>query len=254
MKIRSQDIQPMLASTLLKSAVKKGKSIFLLSLPGNFFIFVFFITILLLLFNYVYSIGADGKILNTLRLLNNAFIISLSSVNVFYLLVDNDEQRYLQQVKEALLKTLKVIPVLIVATVFYAIFVTMGLSLLLLPGLILYAYLGVYSQTIAFENKGFISSLLRSRELVNGSFWKVFSILLVLLIISNIIVFGSELILITYLSVYPFWLEVVVYSLLYMLMMPFIASLYSLLYFDLRSRQEAFDFSVFNKEKNTLAS
>lgn len=254
MKIESQDIQPMMVSTLLKNAIKKGKGVFLLSLPGNFLIFVFFITILFLFFNYAYLIGADVNTLNTLRLLNNALIISLSSVNVFYLLLGNDEKTYLQQVKEALFKTLRVIPVLIVATLFYAIFVSVGFTLLLLPGLILYAYLGIYSQTVAFENKGFISSLLRSRELVRGSFWKVFSILLILLIISNVIVFGSELILITSLSVYPLWLEVAVYTLLYMLMMPFVASLYSFLYFDLRSRQEAFDFSVFNKEKNTLVS
>lgn len=254
MRIGSQDIQPMDVRTLLKNMVKKGKSVFLLSLPGNFLIFVFFITILFLFFNYVYLIGADANSLNTLRLLNNALIISLSSVNVFYLLLGNDEGTYLQQVKEALFKTLKVIPVLIVATLFYAIFVSIGFTLLLLPGLILYAYLGIYAQTIAFENKGFISSLLRSRELVRGSFWKVFSILLILFITTNIIVLGSELILITSLSFYPFWLEVAVYSLLYMVMMPFVASLYSFLYFDLRSRQEAFDYSVFNQEKNTLAS
>lgn len=50
------------------------------------------------------------------------------------------------------------------------------------------------------------------------------------------------------------WLEVLIYCISYCLMMPFIGSIYMLLYFDLRSRQEAFDYNTFEKEQEKLAA
>lgn len=248
MKIKSQHIQPMKMGMLFKYATEKGKQVFLLSIPGNLLILLIFSAILFGGFDYAESLGVDENTLYTLSIFNNLLFISLTSVNIFYLLTTNSEQPYFDQVKHALIKTLKVLPTLIVATLVYAIFVTLGLILLIIPGLVLYAYLGLFAQTIAFENKGIISSLIRSRELVRGSFWKVFFSLLILLLITNIIVLIVGTIILSFLPNTFLMLEEGIYSFAYVLFMPFVGSIYTLLYFDLRSRQEAFDYASFERE------
>ena len=254
MKIEQQHIQPMKTSRLLSYMWAKGKDVFLVSLLGNLLLFIVFITITFIFFEHAISLGLDMNALNTLRMLNNVLIVSLSSVHIFYLLIGNDELTYIAKVKFALLKTINIIPTLIVATLLYAVFTSMGLALLLLPGILLFVYLGIYSQTIAFEDQGILSSLIRSRELVRGSFWKVCMILVFTLVITNLAVISLELILRMYLPAYPLWLDIGVYSITYMIMMPFVASIYALIYFDLRSRQEAFDYAVFSKERNEIIS
>jgi ABC-type polysaccharide transport system permease subunit len=248
MRIESRHIQPMKMGALCKYAANRGKQVFLLSIPGNLLVLLLFSTILFGGFAYAESLGVEENTLYTLSIFNNLLFISLTSVNIFYLLTLKSEQAYFDQVKRALIKTLKVTPTLIVATLLYAIVVTLGLLLLIIPGLVLYAYLGLFAQTIAFENRGIISSLIRSRELVKGSFWKVFLSLLVLLLITNITVLIIGAIILSFLSNPVPMLEEGIYSVAYVLFMPFVGSFYALLYFDLRTRQEAFDYASFERE------
>lgn len=248
MRMKSEQVQPMKLGEITKQAMAKGKEIFLVSIPGNLLILLIFSIVLFLGFDYAESLGVDEITLNTLSVFNNLLFISLTSVNIFYLLIINSDQPYFEQVKQALIKTLKVTPTVIVATLLYAILVTLGLILLIIPGLILYAYLGMFSQTIVFEDKGIVASLIRSRELVKGSFWKVFFSLLILLLITNIAVLLIGAVIFAFL-INPFpMLEEGVYSVVYTLLMPFIGSFYTLLYFDLRTRQEAFDYNSFERE------
>ncbi|HLR80819.1 MAG TPA: hypothetical protein VK119_09640 [Bacillota bacterium] len=248
MKINKQHIQPMKLSTLLKYTKETGKGVFLLSVPGNILILVLSTAVLFAFFDYVDAVGMNENGLHTLTIFNNVLLIGLTCVHIYYLLLGNHKLSFWNQVKQSLIKTLKILPTLIVATFVYALFVTIGLFLLIIPGLILYAYLGIYSQTIAFENKGMLSSLLRSRDLVKGSFWKVFCILIILLLSTNIVVSIMGIVSSVFLPNSSLVFEIGVYSVAYLPIMPFIGSMYAFLYFDLRSRQESFDYQVFEQE------
>lgn len=248
MKLLDHHIQPMRMGAMLKYTMSKGKEIFLLSIPGNLLILLVFSTILFQGFTYFESLGIDESSLGTLSIFNNLLFISLTSVNIFYLLTTNSELPYFDQVKKAFMKTLVLLPTLIVATLVYALAVALGLVLLIIPGLVLYAYLGLFAQTIAFENQGMITSLTRSRELVRGSFWKVFITLLLLLMITNATVLVIGGIALGFMANPFFLFEEIIYSISYVLFMPFIGSFYTLLYFDLRTRQEAFDYNSYERE------
>src|SRR5690625_191989 len=249
-----EQIQPMSVRELFKNAMRKGTEIFSLSLIGNFVIIALFSTIVFILYDYLESIEVNNTQLNTLGIINNMLFISLTSVNVFYLLVNKEDQSFMEKVKSSLLKTLKMMPTLLATTIVFSIFVTLGFTLLLIPGLILFTYLGIYAQTIAFENQGIIASLLRSRDLVKGSFWKVFGVLVSLFILTTLTILIIAILIGTIIPANYLWLEVLIYCISYSLMMPFIGSIYTLLYFDLRARQEAFDYNTFENEQKKIAT
>jgi|SRR5690625_1204046 len=252
MKIASEHVQPVSIGTLFKNMLGRGRSVFLLSLIGSFLIIALSSLILFFLYEYIESLGFSESQLAILSTINNMLFISLTSVNIFYLLMGEAELPFMQQVKQSLIKTFKITPILIVATLIFSVFIFLGLGLFVIPGLILFAYLGVYSQTIVFENQGIIASLLRSRDLVKGSFLKVFGILVSLYLITNIFPLVPALTAALFISETYIWVEIIVYCISYMIMMPFIASGYVLLYFDLRSRQEPFDYKAFMKQRDKV--
>lgn len=252
--MKPEQVRPMTIRELFKDMIGKGKEVFLLSTLGNFLMIAVFSTVLFILYDYLDSSGVNSTQLNTLGIINNMLFISLTSVNVLYLLVNNVELSFMEQVKSSLLKTLKMMPALLATTIVFSIFVTLGFTLLLIPGLILFTYLGMYAQVIAFENQGIISSLLRSRDLVRGSFWKVFGVLMMLFLLSNVVILIIAALIGIFTSANYVWLEVLIYCLSYSLMMPFIGSCYMFLYFDLRSRQEDFDYNTFEREQKKLAT
>ncbi|MFB4159395.1 hypothetical protein ACE1TF_05890 [Geomicrobium sp. JSM 1781026] len=253
MRVSRSHVQPQQVKGLVGGMMNRGKDIFLISLPGNIILLTIFVTLLFIGFELAYVNGFDSVTLNTLRLVNNTILVAIISVHVFYLFIYNQESAtYWQQVRIGLLKTLKVIPVIIAATIVYAVFTSAGLALLIIPGILLYAYLGIYAQVIAFEGKGALSSLIRSRDLVKGSFWKVTGLLLSVLLLSNFITLVFELVARMLTATYPLWLDIIVYILSFLVIMPFVAGFYALLYFDLRSRQEAFDYKTFNIERKKI--
>lgn len=71
--------------------------------------------------------------------------ISFTSANVFYLLIGEEELPFGEQVKQSLIKTLKITHKLLAATLIFSGLMTLGLGLLLIPGLIIFPYFGIHS-------------------------------------------------------------------------------------------------------------
>jgi len=252
--IETKHIQPMSTKELVRNSLESGKKVFLISLLGNFLILALFATLVLIFYSYIESLGVDNNTLYILAMFNNLIFISLTSVNVFYLLIGNQEISYLNQVKNSLIRLLIALATLIVSTLIYSILVIFGLTLLIVPGILIFTYFGLYSQAIAFEDEGIITSILRSRELVRGSFWKVFITLSILNLIVNIFVFLIGGLILLAVPIDSIWLEIGIITLTYLIIMPFVGSYYTFLYFDLRSRQEAFDYDEYEKRRVEISS
>src|SRR5690625_5034286 len=253
--IETNHIQPMSAKELVRNSFENGKKVFLLSLLGNFLILAIFAALVLIFYSYIESLGVDNNTLYILAMFNNLIFISLTSVNIFYLLIGNQQEvSYLNQVKNSLIKLLIALATLIVSTLIYSILVIFGLTILIVPGILIFTYFGLYSQAIAFEDEGIITSILRSRELVKGSFWKVFITLSILNLIVNIFIFLIGGLILLAVPIDSIWLEIGIITLTYLIIMPFVGSYYTFLYFDLRSRQEAFDYDEYEKRRVEISS
>jgi len=253
--IETKHIQPMSAKELVRNSFESGKKVFLLSLLGNFLILALFAALVLIFYSYIESLGVDNNTLYILAMFNNLIFISLTSVNIFYLLIGNQQEvSYLNQVKNSLIKLLIALATLIVSTLIYSILVIFGLTILIVPGILIFTYFGLYSQAIAFEDEGIITSILRSRELVKGSFWKVFITLSILNLIVNIFLFLIGGLILLAVPIDSIWIEVGIITLTYLIIMPFVGSYYTFLYFELRSRQEAFDYSEYEKRRIEISS
>ncbi|GAK07798.1 hypothetical protein [Geomicrobium sp. JCM 19038] len=254
MDISKEQTQPQTFKDLMRNMSQNGKRVFLVSIPGTLLISVPLITVLFFFFDYMIQLGVSVVEIEALRIFNQALLFSVLGVQVFYLLLLDRELPFKKRVLTGLKKTALVFPAIIVATILYTVLTTFGLALLVIPGLIIYAYLGLFAQTIAFENKGIVKSLMRSRQLVIGSFWRILGLLLLIIIASNVLIVGAEILFLFMLGTPIFWVDIVINTILYLFMMPFIGSLYMSMYFDLRARQEAFDYAVFSKERGQLVS
>jgi len=76
---------------------------------------------------------------------------------------------------------------LIVAGILAGIGIGIGLLLIIVPGLFLLTIWAVIAPVIVIERKGAIDSFGRSRELVRGHGWQVFSVILVLFLVQFIV-------------------------------------------------------------------
>lgn len=247
MMFRSEHTQPMNFSSLFSYAINLGKQVYVLSLLGNFLIIVATSSLAYVFYSYGLSLGVEESGLRTIAIFNNLLLISLTSANVFYLLLQQKKEKFLINAKDALINTLRVTPTIIVATLLYAIAVSMGIVLLVIPGLLLFAFFGLYAQTIVYERQGIISSLVRSWILVKGAFAKVFMSLLIIVVLTNIIIvllatLGEGLI-----NPDMYVVNLLIDVLAFLFIMPFIGAYYALLYLDCRANQEAFDFAMLKK-------
>lgn len=84
---------------------------------------------------------------------------------------------------ECLKAGLAVVLPLIALSILLAIGVGIGLMLLLVPGVILYCMWSVAVPALVEEHRGVFGSFGRSRDLTRGARWKVFGILLVVLVV-----------------------------------------------------------------------
>jgi hypothetical protein len=69
--------------------------------------------------------------------------------------------------------------------------VGIGFILLVIPGVLFYVWFALSAQAIAIEDRRYAGAMGRSRELVSGSWWRVFGILLVIAIVTG---FASQIV------------------------------------------------------------
>ncbi|MDQ0298874.1 hypothetical protein J2S78_001294 [Salibacterium salarium] len=251
MYIQPDNVQPATAKTLISQSFKKSKELFTTSLILTIPIF----SIIFALMIYLYDFLAANEIsistiqdesLSGLSVFNGLLIVSVGAVIMFLLLVNNESERK-NQVVFTLKKTVVLLPTVIAATIVYTTFVLIGFSLLLIPGLLLLAYLGFYTQAIVFERKGIFQSIFRSRDLVKGSFWKIFLLFVSVHLAISIIqvtVLTSALMFVDYTN----YVEIFCLTLINAIITPFIGTLFNLFYLNLRSGQEAFDYETYEQE------
>src|SRR5699024_11757260 len=71
-------------------------------------------------------------------------------------------------------------PTLFFAATLYCFLYFFGIIFFVIPGMLLYVYLGLFAPSVVFEKKNLLTSLIRSLELVGRSFWKVFGSFLII--------------------------------------------------------------------------
>jgi|SRR5690625_897246 len=251
MRFSSKHVQPMPIGKLLKQSIKLGKQIFLLSLPSNILIIIGTSSLAYLFYSYGLNLGVETTSLATIAIFNNLLFISVTGANVFNLLLQNGQQKYLTIIKKSLWNTFKIIPTILVATLLYAISVSMGLVLLIIPGLLLLGFFGLYTQVITLESKGIVTSLTRSWQLVKGSLAKVFFSIFTILLITNLMIILLAVLGDGFINKDHFWINISADLLAYIFIMPFIGSFLALLYLDSRASQEAFDLTTLKEKTST---
>lgn len=120
-----------------------------------------------------------------------------------------------------------------------AIAITVGLLLLIVPGLLLATWWALVVPAIVLEGRSVFEAFGRSRELVRGNGWNVFGLIVLtfLVLLGAGIVVG--LLLALALSPLPEWLEQYVSDVVTnTLFAPFVALAFTLAYFRLRERRE----------------
>jgi len=123
----------------------------------------------------------------------------------------------------------------IVAGILAALAITIGLLLLIVPGLFLMTIWAVIVPVIVLEGKSAGESFSRSRELVRGNGWGVFGVILLVILL----LIGFEIVLGLVLTPLADWLRGFISNIVSgTLTAPFIAVVLTLLYFRLRAAKE----------------
>jgi hypothetical protein len=123
----------------------------------------------------------------------------------------------------------------VVAGILAAIGITIGLILLIVPGLILLTWWCLIVPTIVLESRSAGESFSRSRELVRGHAWSVFGVIVLVVVL----LIGFQIVLSIILSPLADWLQSFVSQIVSgTLTAPFIAIVLTLLYFRLRDAKE----------------
>jgi hypothetical protein len=144
---------------------------------------------------------------------------------------------------------LKMAPVLIAASLVSYLLTLLGTILLVIPGVLFFLWLYLHPQVIAFEREGAIPSLKRSMYLVKGSTFHALFVMLPFLALRLFLQFLPGIVL-PETDGHP----AVVFGLFLireMILLPFEASAYYLLYLELRARKEAFDYDVYLEQCRT---
>jgi hypothetical protein len=77
---------------------------------------------------------------------------------------------------------------LIAVDLLFGLVVLVGLALLVLPGVLFYVWFSLAGVVVKVENRRVRDSLRRSRELVRGSFWRVFAVVIPAELLSSAVV------------------------------------------------------------------
>src|SRR5699024_7390856 len=178
MKIKEIHVRQMTLWSLFKVALEQSWRVFRLSIPGNVLILLVITGIFYQTSTYVESFGVSEKVFSGVSIYYNIFFVSFTSANIFYLLTISSDKPYMAQVK-----TLKIFPSLLFTVVLYCLLFSLGLLFFLIPGMLLYVFLGLFTPVIVFEKKGIFTSLIRSAGLVSRGFGKMFISFLIISVI-----------------------------------------------------------------------
>lgn len=126
-----------------------------------------------------------------------AVIISLVATTLFTgmvveLVADVQDGRRDASVRQLLQAVTPVLGQLILVGIVAGIGIVIGFVLIIIPGLILITIWSVAAPVVVLEHPGVFAALKRSRELVRGSGWQVFGVILVLYIFVGVISFIIE--------------------------------------------------------------
>jgi Uncharacterised protein family (UPF0259) len=126
-----------------------------------------------------------------------AVIISLVATTLFTgmvveLVADVQDGRRDASVRQLLQAVTPVLGQLILVGIVAGIGIVIGFVLIIIPGLILITIWSVAAPVVVLEHPGVFAALKRSRELVHGSGWQVFGVILVLYIFVGVIGFIIE--------------------------------------------------------------
>jgi hypothetical protein len=80
---------------------------------------------------------------------------------------------------------------LIVVDLIFGVLVALGTIAFVVPGMVLFVYLGLAAPVVEIEHQGVRAALVRSVRLVRGNFWLVLAILLPIEIVSDVVTSGA---------------------------------------------------------------
>jgi hypothetical protein len=81
---------------------------------------------------------------------------------------------------------------LIVVDVLFALIVIVGVLLLVVPGLVFFTWFALAGPVVEIERRGAVPALRRSRELVRGSFWPVFAVVIPIELVTDVLTDGAS--------------------------------------------------------------
>lgn len=181
-------------------------------------------------------------------------ILSLWSMGAVYLKVHAIGTDAELSLGEALTGALRKVPSLFVAGLLFGIALTIGLILLVIPGLILMVSLMLCFNLVLFEDKGPVAALTGSHNLVWGNWWRTLAVLSVGFILVMVIymavglVFGVAIPLVGLGAGDPLMFGlisgVVIGVLASLVLTPFYVSMGIALYWDLKMRKEGGDLAA----------
>ncbi|HWY88667.1 MAG TPA: hypothetical protein VNX28_18280 [Gemmataceae bacterium] len=151
--------------------------------------------------------------------------------------------------------------------------VGVGLCLCGVPGVLFYVWYALFAQIVVVENLGGMNALNRSKTLTEGFRWRVFGVLILVIVISLITQYSVALLLervipsydllpvpkknqfdmgFRLVAKYPnLWINLIVAWLISILVQAYGTICVTLLYFDLRNRKEGFDLELAAREQQT---
>jgi hypothetical protein len=124
---------------------------------------------------------------------------------------------------------------IIVTGILLGIAIGIGLVLLIVPGLLLMALWIAVIPAIVLEDRGIGESFGRSSDLVRGTFWNVFLVV----VLTILIWIGVGIVLSIAVSPFADWLGSFIYQLVGgTVVVPFVVTVWTLVYYRLRAREE----------------
>lgn len=158
----------------------------------------------------------------------------------------------------------KTVPLLVTLVLFYLVLIA-GTVMCIIPGFVFGIWFAFVTQVVVLENHGYFTALRRSKELVQGYFWKVagalFLTMLLGYVVMGVITFpGGMLMGINMFttvmhggapsSMSPWSMAVMMGTSLIanLLFYPFLGIMVTLVYYDLRIRKEGFDLELMARE------